>query len=263
MIDLDSFKLVNDIYGHGAGDKILIRFAKLIKNVIRAEDLAGRMGGDEFIAFLQNVDDEKVLKSKSTFLNAEILKSAREILGSEMEIPLGVSIGAVFVPDEGKDFSTLYKKADSALYTVKRNGKHGLAVFGAQNHAEKNSSADGISQMRMILSERNEESGAYFVDFETFRKIYRLFARMAADDFQNGLTLMQFTLADENFTDEFKEILLHSLRRSDCVTQNGKKFLILLTATKELEADTIKERIFSRLTNYQVNQISFEREKVF
>ena len=50
MIDLDSFKLVNDIYEHNMDDKILIRFAEPIKSVIRENDLAGRMGGDEFVA---------------------------------------------------------------------------------------------------------------------------------------------------------------------------------------------------------------------
>ena len=261
MIDLDSFKLVNDIYGHAAGDKILISFGKLLKEVVRAQDLVGRMGGDEFIAFLQNVNDEKILKTKSDFLNAEILKSARTILGSDMEISLGVSIGAVFVPDEGREFATLYKKADNALYTVKRNGKHGLEVFGTKNHAAKSSSAEEITQMRQILSERNEKSGAYFVDFETFRKIYQLLVRMA-DSHKIGLTLMQFTLEAGDFAEEFKEILINSLRRSDCVTQNGKKFLLLLMCENEIETDAIKERIFSQMKGNLAEQITFEYEQV-
>ena len=81
MIDLDSFKLVNDIYGHNMGDKILINFAELIKKVIRESDLAGRMGGDEFIAFLQNVTDEKILKSKTAYLNEQILITAKKLMG--------------------------------------------------------------------------------------------------------------------------------------------------------------------------------------
>ena len=79
MVDLDSFKLVNDIYGHLAGDKILIHFANLIRRMIRENDVAGRMGGDEFIVFLQNVDDEKVLTAKANFLNESILIEAKNI----------------------------------------------------------------------------------------------------------------------------------------------------------------------------------------
>ena len=259
MIDLDSFKLVNDIHGHAMGDKILIAFADMIKKVIRENDLAGRMGGDEFVAFLQNVDDEKILRRKTAYLNAELLTAAKKLFGDDMNIPLGTSIGGVFVPDEGRDFQTLYKKADKALYEVKQHGKHGFALFGEHNHAE-NSTA-GISQMRMILGERNVEAGAYFVEFETFKQIYRLLSRMT-DNYKKGLVLMQFTLSTEEFVEEFKDILIHSLRKSDCVTRSGKKFLVLLMEATEIESDGVKDRIFSRLKNLSAAAIKFEREKI-
>ena len=261
MVDLDSFKLVNDIYGHLAGDKILIHFADLIRCMIRENDVAGRMGGDEFIVFLQNVDDEKVLTAKANFLNESILIEAKNLLGNEMQIPLGVSIGAVFVPDEGDDFPKLYEKADAALYKIKQRGKHGIAIFGEKSHSEKSSAVEGISQMRMILGERNVEAGAYFVEFETFKKIYRLLTRMA-DSYKKGLVLMQFTLTEENFAEEFKDVVIRSLRRSDCVTRSGKKFLILLPEATEVEADGVRNRIFSRLKNFNARDVIFEREKV-
>ena len=260
MIDLDSFKLVNDLYGHGMGDKVLIHFARLIKEIIRENDLAGRMGGDEFIAFLQNVDDEKILQDKAAYLNEQLLIVAKKLMGRDMQIPLGTSVGAVFVPDEGRDFANLYKKADNALYDVKQHGKHGLAVFGIHKPAE-NLAVGGLSQLRKILEERNQESGAYFVDFETFKKIYRLMARMA-DSYQKGLTLMQFTLNDNDFAEEFKTVLLKSLRRSDCVSQSGNKFVVLLSEATEKESDGVKDRIFSRLENLLADKISFEREKI-
>ena len=261
MIDLDSFKLVNDIYGHAAGDKILICFSELIKKIIRANDLAGRMGGDEFVAFVQNVNDEKVLQEKTAFMNEQLLIAAKELLSESMNIPLGTSIGAVFVPDEGTDFQTLCKKADKALYEVKQHGKHGIAFYGKHNSTEKNFSA-GISQMRMILGERNVEPGAYFVEFETFKKIYQFMARVV-DNEKKGLVLMQFTLNDENFAEEFKDALIHSLRKSDCVTRNGKKFLVLLLGMTDAELDGVRDRIFSRLKNNLVGKFSFEREEIF
>ena len=257
MIDLDSFKLVNDIYGHNMGDKILIKFAELIKSVIRENDLAGRMGGDEFVAFLNNITDEKVLKSKAKFLNDEILSTARKLFGEDMQIPLGTSIGAVFVPSEGTDFATLYKKADKALYEVKQHGKHSLAVFGEKNLAEKNSIGE-LSQMRMILGERNNNSGAYFVDFEAFKHIYRMLVR--TDNYKKGLTMVQFTLPDD-LAEEFKEILIHSLRKSDCVTQNGNKFLVLLQEATETDTEIMRDRIFSRAKAME-DKIFFECEKI-
>ena len=260
MIDLDSFKLVNDIYGHNMGDKILIKFAELIKSVIRAEDLAGRMGGDEFTAFLQGVSDEKVLENKSLFLNMEILKTARKLLGEDMQIPLGVSIGAVFVPAEGRDFQKLYEKADKALYEVKQHGKHGISIYREQNRSGNKISVEGITQMRLILGERNAE-GAYYVEFEDFKKIYRLLARMA-DAYKKNLILVQFALTENNLAEEFKEILITSLRKSDCVTQSGDKFLILLIETTLAESDEIKERILTRLAKNLREKISYEREKI-
>ena len=260
MIDLDSFKLINDIYGHIAGDKILICFAELIKNVIREKDLAGRMGGDEFIVFLENIFDEKVLKSKASYLNSEILKSARKMFGEDIEIPLGTSIGAVFVPEEGRDFQILYEKADKALYEVKQHGKHGISIYGANKQAGKDILA-GISQTQMILGERNTESGAYYVEFEDFKKIYRLVSRIASD-YKREVILMQITLLEEEYLDEFKEILTDSLRKSDCVTCSGKKFLILLMESTEHESEVVKNRIISRLGVKIASKTIFEHEKI-
>lgn len=253
MIDLDSFKLVNDIYGHAMGDKILITFAELIRKITRVEDVAGRIGGDEFIVYLKHVSSEKILQMKTKFLNNQLVTAAKKLMGDDMEIPLGVSVGAVFAPDEGTDFATLYKKADSALYEVKQHGKHGLRIYGVHHHAENElSKVEVISQMRMILSERHVEQSAYFVDFEQFKIIYRLLVRMS-DIYQKGLMLMQIT-ADE----DFKEILLHSLRSSDCVTHSGNKFLVLLQEATEEDIETIKNRLLSGRED-----ISFEVEKIF
>ena len=262
ILDLDSFKLVNDIYGHSAGDKILIKFSELIKHIIRETDLAGRIGGDEFIAFLQNLRDEKILKEKTAYLNEQLLIFAKKILGDDMKIPLGISVGAVFAPNEGKNFAVLFKKADTALYTVKQNSKHDCMIFGSKSHVENNS-AENISQTRMILSERNVEQGAYFVDFENFQIIYRLLARMV-DNYNKGLQLIQFTLSDEKFADEFKEILLHSLRKSDCVTQSGKvTFLVLLMEATSSESEIVRDRIIGNVKKVADFEIDFESEKIF
>ena len=227
--------------------------------MIRVNDLAGRTGGDEFIAFLEKISDETVLKAKTAFLNEQLLISAKKLLGDDMEIPLGTSVGAVFVPDEGRDFQKLCEKADKALYEVKKHGKHGISIFSA-NQGKKTSMLEGISQMRMILGERNIESGAYFVEFEIFKHIYRFLVRLA-ESYKFRLILMQFTLPD-NFSEEFKETLLKSLRKSDCVTQNGKKFLILLPEVSEKDSEDVRDRILSRLHKNLSTRIEFEQEVI-
>ena len=129
MIDLDSFKLVNDIYGHAMGDKILIAFADILRAAMRSSDLIGRMGGDEFVAFCHGVHEESYIAAKTQFINEKITEAAKKLMGEDMTIPLGASIGCVLVPQAGTDFVELYKKADKALYIVKQNGKHGYNIF--------------------------------------------------------------------------------------------------------------------------------------
>lgn len=261
MLDLDGFKLVNDIHGHAMGDKILSRFADLIRKIIRESDLAGRMGGDEFAVYLQNVHDEKILRDKTIYLNEQLLAAAKKLMGEDIQIPLGVSVGVVFCPDEGRNFSELYKKADEALYNVKKNAKHGYAIYGS-NHAAQ-TATENISQLRMILNERTVEKGAYFVGFESFQTIYRLLVRMV-DNYQKGLQLIQFTVGEEKFVDQFKEILTNSLRKSDCVTQSGKStFLVLLMEAKSEECEIVKNRILDKIKNVTDFEISYSTEKIF
>ena len=264
MIDLDSFKLVNDIYGHGMGDKILIRFSELIKKIIRSSDLAGRMGGDEFIAFCQNVHDENIIAQKTKFLNEQLVASAKEFMGDDMNIPLGTSIGAAFAPNDGSDFATLYSKADQALYKVKQNGKHGYSFY-AQTHCADHLPPKDISNVRLILGERNIERGAYLVPFEYFKFIYRLMFRIV-DNYHKGIQLMQITLKtdDKSLIDSFGETLRLTLRKSDCITQQGpNQFLVLLIEAYLSECDIVKKRILENWSKVEGDcDIIFEKDSL-
>lgn len=247
MMDLDSFKLVNDIYGHGMGDKILVKFSELIKNILSESDKAGRLGGDEFVAYLKGISEEKILQEKSDYLNVEILKAAKKLFGENFNVSLGVSVGAVFSPKEGTEFAALYKKADSALYKVKQRGKHGLMIYGGEQTAEEHSAGEEPSNIRMVLDERNNPSGAYFVDFETFKSIYRLTARVA-DVYKKELGLIEVEFPIDASADDCKDKIRHALQRSDCVTKSGKnKFLILLPETKQEDAESVKIKLEKEL----------------
>ena len=246
IIDLDSFKLINDLYGHSIGDKILIRFAALIKEVIHASDLAGRIGGDTFIAFCQDVQDESIVIEKAAFLNEKILAATREIVGRDMNISFGVSIGAVFIPSDGTDFSILCSKANKALYESKQAGKHGCSFYGDNNDTQ--SDRKKLLDMEMIFGERIVDNGAYFVEVNGFKEIYRILVRLVRN-YRRDVQIMQITLDTENSDalDKFREMLLNSLQQSDCVTQNGKKqFLVLMPETHIEECDGIEQKIISR-----------------
>ena len=251
MVDLDSFKLVNDLYGHNMGDRILIRFADIIRGVIRASDTAGRIGGDEFMIFCRDIRDEEVIRDKVKQMGDQIRASAVEFMGEDMNIPLGVSVGAVIVPDEGREFLTLFEKADKALYNVKRNGKHGCEFFHAETAAaletETKSSAGSIEGIRMILEERNRNPGAYALSFENFRVAYRYMARMN-ENYHRAAELLVFTLhcRDPRWdaAEAFGEVLRTTLRRSDVYTESGKsQFLVLLAEMEGKNDQSVLARI--------------------
>ena len=240
MIDLDSFKLVNDIHGHAMGDKILIAFADILRATMRSTDLIGRMGGDEFVAFCHGVSEESAIASKTQFINEKITEAAKKLMGEDMNIPLGASIGCVLVPQAGTDFVELYKKADKALYIVKQNGKHGYNIFSEDAPEEKVETVVTLAQVEMILGERNVENGAFVLPFENFRIIYRFLKRTRAG-YGKTICLVLFalkrsgddkTISRRDAGEKFIECLHDTLRRGDVVSQNGSnQFLVLLTNT--------------------------------
>ncbi len=273
MIDLDSFKLVNDIYGHNMGDKVLIRFAEIIRAIIRTNDIAGRMGGDEFIAFCKNVTDAKIIAEKTEYINRELVKSAKEFMGEDMEIPLGASIGAVFAPEEGTDFLTLYKKADKALYSVKQNGKHGYGVYTEEEKEDnkKVATASNIKQEMMILGERNKGKGAYALPMDQFKLIYRFLARVEANYHrENKLIIFYINIKEESkearkeIADSFFDIVCMSLRGSDVVVQNGfNKVEVLLLEPENVYSEMVIERVmdnWEKADSYGECEITYEME---
>ena len=272
MIDLDSFKLVNDLYGHAMGDKILIRFAEIIRSAVRFADIVGRMGGDEFVAFCQYVNSEEVVAEKAKYINEEVMKSAKEYMGDDMTIPLGASIGAVEVPTEGTDFHSLYQKADKALYKVKQNGKHGYAIYREHQHDDNSHeiSTSGIESEISILSERNRGKGAMNLSNEQFRLLYRFLAR-AEINYHRQNKLALFTVDDSKakacFDEPAKllvEVMCDSLRSSDAVTQRSKNTVaVILLEASPVDTNIVIERLLNKweeLNNgmsitYEVKQI--------
>lgn len=130
IIDLDCLKPVNEFFGYSMGDRVLIRFSQILKELLGPFDLVGRMGGDEFIAFCPGAWDKARVTGWENTINGELDSSAEEFgMDDHQDISLGASIGAVVVPAGGAEFAQLYKKADKALYIVKKNGKHGLGFY--------------------------------------------------------------------------------------------------------------------------------------
>jgi diguanylate cyclase (GGDEF)-like protein len=126
FIDLDRFKEVNDFYGHDAGDDVLRQVAGRIAACLRKNDTLSRIGGDEFVAVLQDVKDTSEVAAAAERIIE--LSSAPLILHGH-ELIMTASIGIAFFPEDGEDNETLLKNADTAMYRAKEQGRNNYQYF--------------------------------------------------------------------------------------------------------------------------------------
>lgn len=130
LIDLDGFKLVNDSYGHEAGDAVLVEIAKRLQSIVRSEDIVGRLGGDEFIVLLHRLGgDERLAHDRALRVAETLIKTISkpfDFNGKTLQV--GASIGVRLLGFEEQDTETAISEADSAMYRAKEAGR-GCAVF--------------------------------------------------------------------------------------------------------------------------------------
>lgn len=127
IFDIDSFKQANDKFGHSFGDECIKGFTGIIRKHFPEEEILGRIGGDEFVAFVP-VPDEEWVRAKAEELS---LALHVDFTSQGFTWKMSSSIGVALSPRDGTDFETLYKKADTALYETKQRGKNGYTVFRA------------------------------------------------------------------------------------------------------------------------------------
>jgi diguanylate cyclase len=126
LLDLDNFKIINDTYGHQVGDDLLKWAAAKIRSALREEDVVCRVGGDEFVIILENVQTNLQIDSIGQVLINAIGEGV-PIQGVIHKI--GVSMGASLFPEQGEDLATLKLNADMAMYSAKSLGKNQLVIF--------------------------------------------------------------------------------------------------------------------------------------
>jgi len=127
MIDLDNFKMVNDTYGHLFGDAVLTRTAEEIKKLFRNNDIISRIGGDEFMIFLNGIPSEDLVRTRCSMLVERLREAFAEMIPDSF---VSCSVGAALYPVHGMSYLTLYQKADQALYFAKSSGKNQYMVYG-------------------------------------------------------------------------------------------------------------------------------------
>jgi diguanylate cyclase (GGDEF)-like protein len=116
FFDFDKFKQINDTYGHREGDRTLRTIARLLQAELRRTDVGGRVGGDEFAAFLIESDDD----SGRNFVARLRARLDSLIASGELPLPVTLSAGIAQYPDEAPDVDALFRLADERLYEAKR-----------------------------------------------------------------------------------------------------------------------------------------------
>ena len=126
-LDLDGFKPINDIYGHAAGDKLLIEIARRLEISVRANDTVARLGGDEFVLLLTNLEN---VEAYQTVLQRVIEAINRPVaLDATHEARITASIGITLFPHDVAEPDTLLRHADQAMYAAKQKGRNRYQFF--------------------------------------------------------------------------------------------------------------------------------------
>ncbi len=274
ILDIDNFKLVNDLYGHEMGDRVLEAFASIFRRDTRDEDTVCRIGGDEFAAFLINSPDMESPASLIDRLNDQFEAKCRQLMGESFNLPIGISAGAVFVPEQGRDYQLLSKLADKALYKAKQNGKHCCVVYstdGGPPLSELNLNEE-LGRILQVLNERGENDGALELGQEAFTWIYRFMVRFV-ERYNTSALKVLFRLSAEGDNSRealsessgmFCELLKRVLRKSDIFMQHRSDlFFAFLPEASDENADRILERIqreWDRVNKYDNVSITYNAE---
>ena len=144
FLDLDNFKDINDTLGHSFGDILLIELARRLQLTLREEDTVSRLGGDEFILLLPGIDAHGAASVAEKLL----INIGRPYQSDHTELNMTASIGIALYPDDGQDLETLSRRADSAMYRVKQEGRHGFHFFTAEMQARSSRNLQLVNALR-------------------------------------------------------------------------------------------------------------------
>jgi diguanylate cyclase (GGDEF)-like protein/PAS domain S-box-containing protein len=152
FLDLDGFKEVNDTYGHGVGDELLIAVSTRMKAVLSNDDSLARVGGDEFVAVIGNVE---TLESCEPLFEQLLLAASEPIFLGGIKLEISVSIGVATYPQDGTDADQLIRIADQAMYAAKQEGKNRYRLYDSEYNTNLVRYHEKLELVRMAL-EKNE-----------------------------------------------------------------------------------------------------------
>ena len=251
LINVDNFALFNEVYGTEIGDKIIQKCIQVIDKVTEGDDIKAGLGGDEFVIFAKDLKDKGELIAMTAYINEKLAYYITDLVGADNTVSLGVSTGAVFVPEFGDNYEDLFHKADKALATAKQLGNHGCSFY-EPSPMDREMVYD-IGKITEKLDEDSELHGAMWLDSVYFGIVYRYIRRYIStygEDAAKMLITLNLTadnIGEEHFhqiVKEFGKVIVASLRRSDVVFQSrSNQFFLLFPKMTEEYIDMMTTRI--------------------
>jgi diguanylate cyclase (GGDEF)-like protein/PAS domain S-box-containing protein len=156
FIDLDRFKNVNDMLGHGVGDQLLVQAAKRLEACAGTRDVVARLGGDEFALVLPDLADTLDAATVASDVAARVIESLAQPFYLEgQQLFVSASVGIATYPADGRNAEELLKSADTAMYGAKNNGRNNYQFYVAEMHVNTTQRVQTENDLRQAL-ERGE-----------------------------------------------------------------------------------------------------------
>lgn len=150
-IDLDGFKAVNDQHGHDTGDQLLVTIAHRLKDVLRDGDTIARIGGDEFVVVMVDLDNSKAYQM---VLQRLLSEAAEPVMLNQQLLQVSASIGATLFPQDSVDADQLVRHADQAMYIAKQAGKNCYHLFDVAKDIAVKTRRESIEHIRSALDRK-------------------------------------------------------------------------------------------------------------
>ncbi|MFT4905981.1 MAG: diguanylate cyclase (GGDEF)-like protein/PAS domain S-box-containing protein [Oleispira sp.] len=152
FIDLDGFKVLNDGYGHDVGDQFLQQIAQQLKLSLREGDTLAHIGGDEFVAVIEELNE---IKDSHTILSRLLDAATKELIVNGTLLRVSASIGVTFYPQNNDSPDQLLRQADQAMYKAKQLGKNRWHIFDVEQDVAIKNRHEELERLRLAL--KNEE----------------------------------------------------------------------------------------------------------
>ncbi len=270
MIDADNFKSINDTFGHLYGDIVLTQLANHLKSLFRANDIIGRIGGDEFIVLLRDY--------KSLDL---IIKKAKEICflfnkvytEDTQSVQMTASIGISLFPEHGTTFNELYHNADIALYNVKKSGKNNYEVYnGYQNeqHIPRRTELDETTLKKDFKENQFEYIFKLLHSFKDSISAVKAVLPLIMDQYNFNRTfyfesynqdevINSFAISNDNSHEELIQFVFNKKDYSSQVKDAAKKGYYYRDKNTKMKLAQ-KHPIFSKVSTLFLYPIMFENQ---